>query len=333
MQSSLIMNQKDIAECFAPEGKYLWDSWFLNTKNGVHAFYLCSPRDGDPEARHHNNVSIGHAFSTDLYSWEDRGLALEPSEDKSKFDSLSIWTGDIIEHEGKYYLFYTGRRESEFWVQRIGLAISDDLSKFTKVENFCLEADPRYYHTDAELNSLEFPPAFRDPFILKDPLSQQFIMVFAARHKDCDENIYNGCIGWAVSDNLLDWEQRPPLLIPGGIDQLETPQLMYWKDHYYLLFSTWDRAFSTQCHYSPASGLHGFCCKSLGEKWEPLNSNAQVLTNGHYLYDVRMVCYRQNTLLAVGWLNYAESGEFIGKLSRPIPFELDNLKLQPTYMS
>ena len=50
---------------FAPDGKFLWDSWFLNTEDGVHAFYLCSPREETPEDRHHNSVSIGHAFSED----------------------------------------------------------------------------------------------------------------------------------------------------------------------------------------------------------------------------------------------------------------------------
>ena len=87
---------------FAPAGKYLWDSWFLNANDGVHAFYLCSPREGDPEDRHHNGVSIGHAYSEDLYNWTDLGLALKPSDKKSDFDSLSLWTGDIFEWNNKF---------------------------------------------------------------------------------------------------------------------------------------------------------------------------------------------------------------------------------------
>lgn len=332
MQPPSLVNQNS-DQYFAPKGKYLWDSWFLNTVEGVHAFYLCSPRDGDPEGRHHNSVSIGHAFSSDLYSWTDLGLSLEPSSDDTRFDSLSLWTGDIFEHEKTFYLYYTGRRKSEFWVQRIGLATSKDLKSFSRVNEFCLEADPRYYSTCPKLNSLEFPPAFRDPFILKDPVSSKFIMVFAARHKHSKDNLYNGCIGWAISDNLMDWEQQPPLLIPGGIDQLETPQLIYAQGYYYLLFSTWEKAFAKSSKYAPASGLHGFRCKVLGDQWEPLNGNAQILTNGEFLYDVRMVCYRQDTILALGWLNYDETGSFIGKLSKPIPFTLDGLELKPTYVS
>ena len=100
MQPPSLVNQNS-DQYFAPKGKYLWDSWFLNTVEGVHAFYLCSSRDGDPEGRHHNSVSIGHAFSSDLYSWTDLGLSLEPSSDDTRFDSLSLWTGDIFEHEKK----------------------------------------------------------------------------------------------------------------------------------------------------------------------------------------------------------------------------------------
>ena len=319
--------------CFAPEGKYLWDSWFLNSEAGVHAFYLCSPREGDPEDRHHNTVSIGHAFSEDLYNWVDLGLALQPSSEKSDFDSLSLWTGDIFEFNQRYYLFYTGRRESEFWVQRIGLAVSEDLKNFTKVNDFCLEADSNYYDTRTELNDLKFPPAFRDPCIMKDPKTNEFIMVFSARHKGSQTNQYNGRIGWAKSQDLIHWQQQAPLLTPGGMDQLETPQLFYYKDYYYLLFSTWRKAFSENCQYLAGSGLYGFRCKNLGSTWEPLNGNAQILANGETLYDVRMVCYRQDTLMALGWLNYDQHGEFIGKLSHPIPFSIDDSVLKPTYHS
>lgn len=318
---------------FAPDGKFLWDSWFLNTEDGVHAFYLCSPREGDPEDRHHNSVSIGHAFSEDLYNWTDLGLALKPSDTKSDFDSLSLWTGDIFEWNNKYYLYYTGRREAEFWVQRIGLAVSDDLKTFHRVKDFCLEADPKYYDTRTELNELKFPPAFRDPCVMKDPNSDEFIMVFSARNLGSPNNVYNGCIGWAKSRDLIHWDQQSPLLAPDGIDQLETPQLFYYKDYYYLLFSTWGKAFSKQCEYIAGSGLYGFRTKSLGSSWEPLNDSAQILANGETLYDVRMVCYRQDNIMALGWLNFDQDGEFVGKLSHPIPFSIDQTVLKPTYHS
>ena len=107
----------------------------------------------------------------------------------------------------------------------------------------------------------------------------------------------------------------------------------YYKDYYYLLFSTWRKAFSENCQYLAGSGLYGFRCKNLGSTWEPLNGNAQILANGETLYDVRMVCYRQDTLMALGWLNYDQDGEFIGKLSHPIPFSINDSVLKPTYHS
>ena len=168
---------------------------------------------------------------------------------------------------------------------------------------------------------------------MKDPNSDEFIMVFSARNLGSPNNVYNGCIGWAKSRDLIHWDQQSPLLAPDGIDQLETPQLFYYKDYYYLLFSTWGKAFSKQCEYIAGSGLYGFRTKTLGSSWEPLNDSAQILANGETLYDVRMVCYRQDNIMALGWLNFDQDGEFVGKLSHPIPFSIDQTVLKPTYHS
>ena len=59
-------------------------------------------------------------------------------------------------------------------------------------------------------------------------------------------------------------DQQSPLLALDGIDQLETPQLFYYKDYYLPLFSTWAKHFSKQCEYIAGSGLYGFRTKSLG---------------------------------------------------------------------
>ena len=98
---------------FAPDGKYLWDPWFMGIQDQTHCFFLQSPRDGDPDARHHNRVSVGHAVSKDLYHWDYRGTILSPGEEGC-WDDLSIWTGFMLNYAGQYYLFYTGRGQENF---------------------------------------------------------------------------------------------------------------------------------------------------------------------------------------------------------------------------
>ena len=63
------------------------------------------------------------------------------------WDDLATWTGSVIEHDGRWYMLYTGvNRAEQGSVQRIGFAISDDLVHWSKhPAGPLLEADPRWY--------------------------------------------------------------------------------------------------------------------------------------------------------------------------------------------
>ncbi|BAX78815.1 family 43 glycosylhydrolase [Labilibaculum antarcticum] len=53
-------------------------------------------------------ASIWYATSEDEgYTWQEQGIALGLGE-KGTFDSHSVFTPNILEYEGKYYLYYTG---------------------------------------------------------------------------------------------------------------------------------------------------------------------------------------------------------------------------------
>jgi beta-fructofuranosidase len=59
---------------------------------------------------------------------------------------LAIWTGNVINHRGRWHMLDTGISTAERGlVQRIGLAVSDDLLQWVKhPANPVLLADPRW---------------------------------------------------------------------------------------------------------------------------------------------------------------------------------------------
>ena len=128
------------------DDKWVWDFWFAHRGGQDHIFYLQAPRElGRPELRH-RNATIGHAVSSNRRDWQVLPDAIRPGADGS-WDDLATWTGSAIEHESRWYMLYTGvSRADDGLVQRIGLAVSDDLVQWSKhVANPVLEADPRWY--------------------------------------------------------------------------------------------------------------------------------------------------------------------------------------------
>jgi beta-fructofuranosidase len=239
---------------------------------------------------------------------------------------MALWTGFTLHYGGQYYLFYTGRHTGEFWKQNIGLAISTDLMNFERVsEQPILPHDPELYDTTGEeQNEVGNPPTWRDPYIFKDPQSEDWIMIFSARSNP--PGLYNGCIGLARSQNLIDWEIQPPLFAPGHYDELETPQILHYKGLYYLFFSTWDRCYHPDFAKirTPTSGLHCYVSEDLYGSYRPANQTGIVLGNGENLYSVRMATFLRDRYMAIGWLNFDEKSDFIARLSHPIPMNLDS---------
>ena len=59
--------------------------------------------------------------------WRVLPDALRPGADGS-WDDLATWTGSAIRHDDRWYMLYTGiNRRERGLIQRIGLAVSDDL--------------------------------------------------------------------------------------------------------------------------------------------------------------------------------------------------------------
>ncbi len=310
---------------YSPFGKILWDSWFIKVNNEFHVFYLQAIPTGDSDERHDNSVSIGHAVSEDLVYWKELPTALEKGEDDA-WDNLALWTGSVIEKDNKYFMFYTGRNKSinKKWIQKIGLAVSDDLITWEKSPRNPILQAGKYYTIDNQKNKLNKIGAWRDPFVFYDTESNLYYMTISARDQNYGrEN--NGCVALAESDNLLQWKILPPVFSPGIYDEIETTQIIYHNKLYYLFFSTHASNYQPDFakEHGSFGGLNCYYSENLFGKYRPVNENGVVPGNANEMYAIRLLYDKGDDFFAIGWLNGEKNKKIIGKLSFPFKIRIE----------
>lgn len=306
--------------------KWLWDFWFAQDGSDYHIFYLQASRSLLKEELRHWNVSIGHAVSQDLRTWEILPDALSPCQSEA-WDDYTTWTGSVIQHAGLWYLFYTGGKRSEKGlVQRIGLATSPDLIHWDKhPQNPLIAADSRWYEL-LDLN-LWHDQAWRDPWVFQHPETGRFHAFITARcHYGPADG--RGVIGHARSDDLIHWEVLPPLTSPGEFGHMEVPQLVHIQDRYYLIFSTSDTFHAAQ--YAQRTGrqpLHGTLYMIAESPLGPFRFSANEYLLGDKvgsLYSSKLIKGPDDKWHAIAFRQFAPDGSFIGELSDPFPVYIDN---------
>lgn len=111
---------------------------WINDPNGLvffkgeyHLFYQYNPYHTNWDSMH-----WGHAVSRDLIHWEEREPALVPDMPYDKDKNGGCFSGSVIVHDDRLFLFYTGRTEDETGIfETQNLAVSEDGKHFRKVEN------------------------------------------------------------------------------------------------------------------------------------------------------------------------------------------------------
>jgi beta-fructofuranosidase len=243
--------------------KWIWDSWYAHDGERWHAFFLQADKSlVDPDLRH-LNVTQGHAVSTDLVSWEHRGICLTPSAGPA-FDDFTTWTGSVVRGDDDlWHLFYTGtsRAESALY-QRIGHATSSDLHTWQRVgDGLCLDltgATAAAYESEHIIGHWH-DRAMRDPWVMRDPAGAGWLMFFTARVPGVAEPNAGGAIGFATSPDLMTWTLQPPVFA-GGFGQLEVPEVFRHGGRWYCLFCTsshhWSDAYRQGNPQPPVTGSH-----------------------------------------------------------------------------
>ena len=308
--------------------KWLWDFWVVRSGADYHLFYLQAPRAlGDPEHRHWH-VSIGHAVSQDLRRWSVLPDALGPGPAGS-WDDYTTWTGSVFPHDGGWAMLYTGtsRREGG-QVQRIGLALSDDLLTWRRhPHNPVLTADHRLY--EALDRDVWHEEAWRDPWVFRHPESGQLHALVTARARSGDPP-GRGVIGLARANSAADWEVLPSITRPGAYGHMEIPQLVSLGGRWYLLFSvpgppvTAPGPAADKQPASPATltGTHLLSAEGpLGPfEWE---THTVLLADvAGTWYGAKLVEAPDGSLVCLTWLNHDAQGRFVGELSEPMEVDV-----------
>lgn len=307
--------------------EWIWDFWFARNGDDFHVFYLKANRGlKNPELRHWN-VSIGHAVSHDLRSWQVLPDALQPSPaDSSAFDNYTTWTGSVIQHDGLWYLFYTGSmREEKGLIQRVGLATSTDMLHWKKHPNNPLIVyDPRWY--EALDLSAWHDHAWRDPFVFYSPIDEHFHAFITARVKDGPADA-RGVIADARSRDLVKWEVLPPVSEPGEFGHMEVPQALTINGRYYLLFSVGAKQYShaRRARLRPEQLVNGTHYLIGDSPLGPYRTPAEDVLYGDNpctLYSGKLIEDVHGDWQFLAFRNVGPHGEFIGELSDPMPIEV-----------
>jgi beta-fructofuranosidase len=249
---------------FALKDTWLWDSWYVQDGDTWHGYFLQAPKSlGDPDLRH-LNATQRHATSTDLVTWTDLGTTFEPQRNGPAWDDSTTWTGSVVRDDaGLWHLFYTGTCLAEKSLyQRVGHATSTDLHNWTRVgDGLALDLTGPNADTYEKDHMVGFwhDRAMRDPWVMRDPDSDGWLMYFTARAPGIPEPNAGGCVGFATSPDLVHWTLRPPVFT-GGYGQLEVPQVFRQGDHWYCLFCTSSQHWSAHTRatnpQTPVTGTH-----------------------------------------------------------------------------
>ncbi|MGJ5894193.1 glycosyl hydrolase family 32 [Streptomyces sp. V2] len=289
---------------------WVWDSWYTRDDEGRHhAFFLRASRALLDPARRHHRASVGHAVSDDLRTWHLTADALTAA-DGPAWDDLATWTGCVVRApDGRWHLYYTGvSRAEDGLVQRIGLAISDDLHTWHRHgDKPLVEADPAWYERLGA--GTWYEEAWRDPWVFPDPAGDGWHMLITARSGQGPAE-GRGVIGHARSADLLDWTVGPPLTRPAGFGHLEVPQVAVVDGQPLLLFCTntpHPRADEGRLWVIPGPSTLG--------PWDPA---AAIPVPGPDLYAPRLVQAGDGSWRLIGFVDERD-GAFVGELSDPVP--------------
>jgi len=204
------------------------DGWF-------HCFYILRDMSVPYDS---TEREFGHAVSRDLYLWSQLPPVLQVRPDH--WDNTKVWAPDIHEIDGVYYMFYTGVTNQPgvyAFHQRIGLATSTDLFTWNRLDEPVLSCDEvRWAYCDP----LSFLGGeFRDPFVMMDSTSGQWLMTFTARPDGATSTYVAGLA--SSSGDFTQWTNLDPAWIShttySGTAVVESPHFFRHAGLYYLMFT------------------------------------------------------------------------------------------------
>lgn len=220
-----------------PGGTLRPKDFSLVKKDGYyHLFYIRNNTALSPDSTERD---LGHAVSTDLFHWAQLPpvMPVRPGH----WDNLHVWAPHVFEHEGLWWMFYTGvTHENGVYdrTQRTGVAVSSDLVNWNRYDSPVLDSGQTSWAWWAPGRSTA---AFRDPFVMPDPAAPgAWLMYYTA---SLDGDTAATVVGVAASGgDLLDWFDVKPLLVTWRAYTYnvltESPHVFQRNGLWYLFIST-----------------------------------------------------------------------------------------------
>lgn len=310
----------------ALKDKWIWDFWLARDGADWHIYFLQADKSlGDPELRH-RNVTQGHATSRDLVNWTHLGTCFSPAAGPA-WDDWTTWTGSVLQGpDGIWHLFYTGTNHGDGGLrQRIGHATSTDMHSWQRVgDGLALDISGPHYE--------EYTPghwhdrAMRDPWVIRNPNGDGWLMFFTARVPGLAEPNAGGSIGLATSPDLYTWTLQPPVYRGGMFGQMEVPQVLEIDGRWYCLFCTagghWSESYRAFNPQRPVTGTHYLVADDPLGPWQvapgPFFDGAEPCRR----YSGKLVDTGSG-LVTMGFIHTTPEQAFVGEVSDPIPVTLD----------
>lgn len=191
------------ADPHRPRFHFVAPAGWLNDPNGVgqwdgryHLFYQYNP-----EGAFHHRILWGHAVSTDLVTWQDAPVALEPGAGPEDPDRDGCWSGVLVNDGGVPTLVYSGRRSGhELPCVAVG---SPDLLSWSKApENPVIAAPPAGVDVTA----------YRDHCVWREGSRWRQLVGSGVRGQGGTAFLYE-------SEDLRSWNYLGPLFIGNSSDR------------------------------------------------------------------------------------------------------------------
>lgn len=223
-----------------------------------HLFHLVLP----------NHDYIAHAESPDGLNWTRTRNAIFTGE-PGEWDDDMLWTMHVSFHPERrlYEMYYTGLHRAEYgYIQRIGRAVSRDLSAWRKENELNLPLVPEGTHYEGPGYSERGWVSFRDPFLWRSGEEEWLLLCARVVGGPVSRR---GCVG-LVRRTKEAYAVEAPLFYPRMFDDIECPCLVELEGTYYLIGSIRE---DVEVHYWWSDSFRG--------EYQAYSANA-LLPRGNY---------------------------------------------------
>ena len=237
---------------FRPEGGSAGDAIPYYHNGQYHVFYL-------------RTKSWAHLVSKNLVDWSELPPALQIDEsDPLGPDAEECWTGSIVEKDGTFHLFYTGKNMRDpRGDQKVMVATSRDLIQWTKQPNRTFYADGKIYWSKPINGPIDPVPyhhqAFRDPAVFWNEEAKEWWMLLHAIQADGSAP----AMGLYTSKDLQDWNAREPLMTYAMALSGDCPDIFELNGSWYILNGNYEFTWAPELAGPWDQGFAPYDCGDL----------------------------------------------------------------------